>query len=292
MTRKNQIKILNDKIESNTNQYKVDRLNAEISAFSSGDLNKYEFLTRKYLKYKSNALDKAKFEFSPLGEAFSAGLNKAADGYQEQGVTKLLKDITDGLRGGNVDNRLDRPDDRPDRPDERPDRPDDRPDETSDRQYYKTKKNVIDHLLNEIDNINKKYKDTIDNINKENNDYFKKIKEQNDDIKKLKKEIINNKKLTKDILDESGKKINKFYQERLKYFSEFRYELERNSGIIEKRDDLLRYIVRHTEDDINENQTKIDVLERDLERLNNLNQESLDKINNLNQKYLNKKKQI
>ena len=50
MTRKEQIKILNNKIESITNQYKVDRLNAEISAFSDGDLNKYEFLTRKDLK--------------------------------------------------------------------------------------------------------------------------------------------------------------------------------------------------------------------------------------------------
>ena len=54
MTHKEQNKILNDKIESNiNNQYKVDRLNAEISAFSSGDL------TRKDLKYKPNALDKA-----------------------------------------------------------------------------------------------------------------------------------------------------------------------------------------------------------------------------------------
>ena len=47
MTRKEQNKILDDKIESNANQYKVDRLNAEISAFLSDDLNKYEFLTRK-----------------------------------------------------------------------------------------------------------------------------------------------------------------------------------------------------------------------------------------------------
>ena len=104
MTRKDQIKILNDKIESNTNQYKVDRLNAEISAFSTGDLNKYEFLTRKDLstnqKYKPNALDKAKFEFSPLGKAFSVGLDKTSQGYQEEGVIKLLKDIRDGLAGG------------------------------------------------------------------------------------------------------------------------------------------------------------------------------------------------
>ena len=91
MTRKNQIEILDDKIESNTNSYKVDRLNAEISAFSSGDLNKYEFLTRKDLNYKPNALDKAKFEFSPLGKAFNTELDKTAEGYQEEGVIKLLK---------------------------------------------------------------------------------------------------------------------------------------------------------------------------------------------------------
>ena len=45
MTRKEQIKILDNKIESNINQYKMNRLNAEISVFSSSYLNKYEFLT-------------------------------------------------------------------------------------------------------------------------------------------------------------------------------------------------------------------------------------------------------
>ena len=100
MTHKEQNKILNNKTESNINQYKVDRLNAEISAFSSGDLNKYEFLIRKDLKYKPNALDKARFEFSPLGQTFSIGLDKTAQGYQEEGVIKLLKDIRDGLASG------------------------------------------------------------------------------------------------------------------------------------------------------------------------------------------------
>ena len=119
MTRKEQNKILDDKIESNINQYKVDRLNAEISAFSNGDLNKYEFLTRKDLKYKPKALDKARCEFSPLGKAFSTGLDKAAQGYQEEGIIKILKDIRDGLAGGNRPNgNVDcRPDDRPYRPD-------------------------------------------------------------------------------------------------------------------------------------------------------------------------------
>ena len=136
MTRKEQNKILDNKIESNINQYKVDRLNAEISAFSSGDLNKYEFLTRKDLKYKPNALDKARFEFSPLSKTFSTGLDKTAQGYQEKGVIKFLKDIRDGLRGGVNrldDDRPDRPDDRPDRPDDRLDRPDDNKNDNNDK---------------------------------------------------------------------------------------------------------------------------------------------------------------
>ena len=81
MTRKEQNEILDNKIESNVNQYKVDRLNAEISVFSSCDLNKYEFLTRKDLKYKPNALDKARFAFSPLGQTFSIRLANTAQGY-------------------------------------------------------------------------------------------------------------------------------------------------------------------------------------------------------------------
>ena len=100
MTCKEQNKILDAKIESNVNQYKVDRLNAEISAFSSGDLNKYEFLKRIDLNYKPNALDKARFEFSPLCKTFNPGLDKNAQGHQEEGIIKLLKDIRDGLAGG------------------------------------------------------------------------------------------------------------------------------------------------------------------------------------------------
>ena len=159
MTRKEQNKILHDKIESNINQYKVDRLNAEISAFSSGDLNKYKFLTRKDLKYKPNALDKGRFEFSPLGQTFSTGLDKTVQGFQEEGVVKLLKDIRDGLRGG-----------------VRPPGPDDNNDNNDDNNKERV---VIKHLLNEINeinNINKQHNDTINNINKKNDDYLKKNK--------------------------------------------------------------------------------------------------------------------
>ena len=63
MTKSDKIKIINNKIKANNAQYNINRLKAETSAFSEGDLDKYEFLTRKDLKYKPNALDKAKFEF-------------------------------------------------------------------------------------------------------------------------------------------------------------------------------------------------------------------------------------
>ena len=116
MTHKDQNKILDAKIESNINQYKVDRLNVEISAVSSGDLNKYKYLKRIDLNCKPNALDKARFEFFPLGKTFSLGLDKTAQGYQEEGIMKLLKDIRDGLAGGITPRApggpdLDRPDD-------------------------------------------------------------------------------------------------------------------------------------------------------------------------------------
>ena len=185
MTRKEQHKILDDKIESNANQYKVDRLNAEISAFSSGDLNKYEFLTRKDLKYKPIALDKARFEFYPLGKAFSTGLDKK--GYQKEGVIKLLKYIRDGLRGGIIrpnnrpnndngddDDRPDRPDRPDDRPNDRPDRPDNRPDRPD---------GALDSVfLNDL-NTN------LNNIQSNGEHYARLIASQNAVIKKLEEEI-------------------------------------------------------------------------------------------------------
>ena len=49
MTKSGQIKTLNDKIRANNAQYDIDRLNAKISACSSGDSDKYEFLTKQDL---------------------------------------------------------------------------------------------------------------------------------------------------------------------------------------------------------------------------------------------------
>ena len=90
MTRKDQIKILDDKIKENNAQYDSDRMNAEISAYFSGDLPKYEYLTKKDLKYKPDAFEQPKFEYSP--EVFTDGLDKSD---RNEGLLKRLKNIED-----------------------------------------------------------------------------------------------------------------------------------------------------------------------------------------------------
>ena len=96
MTCKDQIKILDDKIKANNVQYDLDRMNAEISAYSSGDLSKYEYLNKKDLRYKPDAVEKVKFEYSPIGEVFTDGLAKE-DKPKKVGLFKRLKNIEDNL---------------------------------------------------------------------------------------------------------------------------------------------------------------------------------------------------
>ena len=96
MTRKEQIKILDDKIKTNERQYDLDRINAEISAYSSGDLPKYEYLTKKDLGYKPDVVEKIKCEHSPIGKVFTDGLAKE-DKSKKIGLFKRLKNIEDNL---------------------------------------------------------------------------------------------------------------------------------------------------------------------------------------------------
>ena len=92
MTRKDQIKILDNKIKANNAQYDLDRMNAEISAYSSGDLPKYEYLTKKDLGYKPDAFEQAKFEYSLLDKVFADGLDNSD---KNEGRLKRFKNIED-----------------------------------------------------------------------------------------------------------------------------------------------------------------------------------------------------
>ena len=66
------IKAINIKIEQNNAQYDLDRQTAKISALSSGNVSKYEFLTGKDVWPENDLLEKAaimkRFEYFPLGK--------------------------------------------------------------------------------------------------------------------------------------------------------------------------------------------------------------------------------
>ena len=66
--------------------------NAEISALSSGNSGKYEYLTGKDLGYRPDLAQKAKFRYSPFGQVF----NKRLDSNEKsECLLKRLKNIED-----------------------------------------------------------------------------------------------------------------------------------------------------------------------------------------------------
>ena len=92
MTVTDQIKILNRKIKQNEAQYDWDRKSAKISALSSNNLDKYVYLTGEDLGLKPSTVEKAKFEYSPLGKIFNKGLSEED---KKEGLLKKLKNIED-----------------------------------------------------------------------------------------------------------------------------------------------------------------------------------------------------
>ena len=76
MTITDQIKILNRQIMQNEAQYDLDRKPAKISALSSNNLDKYEYLTGEDLGLNPSTIEQAKFECSPLSKTFDKRLDK------------------------------------------------------------------------------------------------------------------------------------------------------------------------------------------------------------------------
>ena len=88
MTLTEQVKILNDKIRANKARYDLDKQTAKISALSSYELEKFEYLTGQDLAYKPDVVQKAKFKYSPLGQVFNKGLGASE---RKEGLLKRLK---------------------------------------------------------------------------------------------------------------------------------------------------------------------------------------------------------
>ena len=92
MTVTDQIKILKRKIKQNEAQYDLGIKAAKISALSSNNLDKYEYLAGEDLGIKPNTVEHAKFEYSLLGKIFNKGLSEEN---KEEGILKRLENIKD-----------------------------------------------------------------------------------------------------------------------------------------------------------------------------------------------------
>ena len=81
-----------DQIMQNEAQYDLERKAAKISALSSNNMDKYEYLTDEDLDQKPDAVEQARFEYSPLGNIFNKGL-KEED--KKEGLLKRVINIED-----------------------------------------------------------------------------------------------------------------------------------------------------------------------------------------------------
>ena len=91
---------IDDQIRDEKLQYEINKEAAEISALSSGKIDKYEYLTGKDIlpSNQQQIIEQAKFTYSPLGEAFEKQIKtienhaeKQTNEIQDQGQVKTIK---------------------------------------------------------------------------------------------------------------------------------------------------------------------------------------------------------
>ena len=83
---------INDQIRDKKLQYDINRKAAEISAWSSGKIDKYEYLTGSEIlpSNQQQIIGQAKFTYSPLGKAFEKQIKTIEDQGEKQ--IKAIKD--------------------------------------------------------------------------------------------------------------------------------------------------------------------------------------------------------
>ena len=85
---------INDQIRDEKLQYDINREAAEISALSSGKIDKYEYLTGKEIlpSNQQQIIEQAKFAYSPLGKVFEKQIKTIEDqGERQAEVLENLK---------------------------------------------------------------------------------------------------------------------------------------------------------------------------------------------------------
>ena len=91
---------INDQIRDEKIQYDIDRKTTEISALSSGKIDKYEYLTGKEVlpSNQQQIMEQVKFTYSPLGKAFETQTKTIEDQGQKQvEALKTLKSDNEKL---------------------------------------------------------------------------------------------------------------------------------------------------------------------------------------------------
>ena len=92
-----------DQLEDEKLQYDINREAANISALSSGKIDKYEYLTVEDIlpSNQKQIIEQAKFTYSPLGKAFGKEIKTIEDqgerqikAIQNQGEIKTIKKYT------------------------------------------------------------------------------------------------------------------------------------------------------------------------------------------------------
>ena len=90
MTVTDQVKILDKK--KRKMKYDLHRKAAKISALSSNNFDKYEYLTGGDLGLKPSTVEQARFEYSPLSKFLNKGVKEEE---REEGPMKILKVMED-----------------------------------------------------------------------------------------------------------------------------------------------------------------------------------------------------
>ena len=82
---------INDQIRDEKLQYDINREAAKISALSSGEIDKYEYLTGEVIlpSNEQQITEQEKFTYSPLGKAFEKQMKTIED--QSKNKLMLLK---------------------------------------------------------------------------------------------------------------------------------------------------------------------------------------------------------
>ena len=77
---------INDQIRDEKIKYDINREAAKISAWSSGKIRKYEYLTGEDIlpSNQQQIIEQAKFPYSPLGKAFEKQIKSNEDQGQKQ----------------------------------------------------------------------------------------------------------------------------------------------------------------------------------------------------------------